>query len=293
MVLMHDALRIVGEESQDDWIDSTANGTDADTLSSPALVSVGAASDLYVGAWVLLLGREHPNRERVVESYSPSGGTVEFTVHAFGAPIASGDRFQVWTRFRPRDVERALLLALRNMHQIRMDYLAGATINGLRQVNLSAALPWITSSNQVVAIGALAGSTPSAEEFFAGGVSVGMDSAVGVAPNVTLSIQGALPYGAGDSLVVYSLASWDDATASWGATFPVDLSSGTTNAPEEWWAWEALYRLSRQTQYRDPDLEQRAIMRLNELRPMYSPEVGYRMMQPRGPWGIGMNVGGW
>jgi hypothetical protein len=280
------ALRICGEETQDDWAGGLISSTGTTSVTSRALALPGASDDLFKGAWLLLPEREHYQRERTIETYVPAAGTVGFASDPLVVATAVEERFQVWTRFRPTDVERALLMALRNMFQARATALTGATIGGLRQVNLTAALPWLRSSNQVVAVSRYDGAVPSAQEFVAGGVRVGMSSLTDAAPVVALSVQGDAPFSATDTITVYTWASWRDATADWTDEFlPQDFSSGTTEAPEELWAWEALYRLSRQTQYRDPDLETRAINELNRLRPYFSPESGYRAFEPRESWG--------
>jgi hypothetical protein len=287
MVALWDSMRIVGSESQDDWMEHVANATvDTVTLSSPVFIMPGASADLLVGAWGLMVAREHPNRERVIETFNPTGGQVKWATYPLSTPPAVGERFQVWTRFRPTDVEQALLLSLRNMFQSRRTLLTGATIGGLRQVNLTAALPWLKSSNQVLAVSRYDGTDPAALEYAAGGLHVSMSSLTDAQPVVALSVQGDEAFSATDTIVVYTWASWRDATADWAASFnPLDLSTGTTEAPEEWWAWEALYRLARQTQYRDQDLEQRAINELNRLRPYFQPESGYRAFEPRESWG--------
>lgn len=288
--LMADALRIVGDESQDDWVDDIANGGDVDILSSYALRQPGADPTLYVGAWLLFVTREHHNRERVIETYDPALGYLGFPnlpfAVGFDPPVVFGERFQVWTRFRPTDVEQALLLSLKNMFQARATQLTGATIGGLRQVNLTAALPWLKSSNQVVAVTRYDGTSPSALEYVAGGLHVGMAALTDADPVVSLSVQGDSVFDATDTITVYTWANWRDATSDWAGQFiPTDLSTGTTEAPEEWWAWEAIYRLARKTQYRDQDLEQRAINELNRLRPYFQPESGYRAFEPRESWG--------
>lgn len=289
---LDEALRIIGGESQDDWVDDIAYQGGVSSLHSHALRQARAGADLYVDAWLLLLEREHHNRERVIETYDPSIGYIEWPSFPFQGSqpqIAVGEHFQVWTRFRPTDVERALLLCLKNMHQVRIDYLTGATINGLRQINLTSALPHLTNVNQVVALSTFDGTAPGAEEAFAGGLFVNQSGGVDAAVHASLGMQAVQPYGTGDTLVVYSLASWADSTSNWQNAphgFPQDLSTGNSQVSAELWAFEALYRLSRQTQYRDQDLETHAIMRLNELRPQFAPEVGYRAFMPRAPWGV-------
>jgi hypothetical protein len=282
------ALRICGEETQDDWVTGVVAAGAASTTQvvSGALIQPGASSDLYVGSWVLFPNREHYQRERVVDGYTPGSGILSIVTNPLATPTVVGEHFQDWTRFRPVDVERALLAALKNMFQARATPLTGAAIGGLRQVNLTAALPWLRSSNQVLAVSRYDGSVPSAQEFVTGGLHVSMSSLADAAPVVALSVQGDGTFSPSDTITVYTWASWRDATADWADQFlPADLSTGTTEAPEEWWAWEGLYRLSRQTQYRDPDLEQRAINELNRLRPYFSPESGYRAFEPRESWG--------
>jgi hypothetical protein len=285
-VAMVDALRIVGDESQDDWVEDVANAASATQVASYALVQPGASPDLFVGAWLLLPQREHHQRERVVETYNPTTGVVAFPTFLTIPDVAVGERFQLWTRFRPTDVEQALLLSLKNMFQARATQLTGATIGGLRQVNLTAALPWLRSSNQVLAVSRYDGTSPSALEYVTGGLHVGMAALTDADPVVSLSVQGDSVFDATDTITVYTWANWRDATSDWASQFiPNDLSTGTTEAPEEWWGWEAIYRLARKTQYRDQDLETRAINELNRLRPYFSPESGYRAFEPRESWG--------
>lgn len=287
-----DALAIIGDETQDDWLDdsslSVGPGTDV-TLLARSLRQAGADPALYTGAWLLLPSREHPHRERALESYDPATGQVGWASDPLSSAVNATERFMIFTRWRPRDVERALLRVLREtMYHVAVYTLTGAAIDGLRQINLSTTQPALLSANQVMAVTKLDGTVPSAEE---GPISQDFaytDAGVDTESRVQLSLQSLETFKATDVLRLYAWVNWaDDSPID-----PLALSTGTTGARDNWWAAEAMWSLSRKSQYRDTELEARMVDTLNRLRPLFQPERSYRAFEPRPQWGP-IGVAGW
>lgn len=279
------ALGLIGEWTQDDWLDDVNTAPSVVAVASPGLRNPTDSPDLYVGSWLCLPTREHPDRERQVETYAPTAGTVAFpTVPAAPPPIAAGEPIQLWTRWRPRDVEEQLIRAQRTMYAPARAGVTGADLDGRRQINLTALVPALQTPAQLIGITELTGSVPARRRAYVPGTDFEA-YLEGSALLVQLTLAGPTY----DATKTLAIAYW----VAYDAITPLpfgQLSTATTAAPAEWLAWETILRLSQTRAYRDPDLEKRAQAELVGWRAQYESSQGYRGFPPGEPWAAGLGI---
>lgn len=279
-----DVLSLIGAWTQDDWLDDEAGGPyypgpSTTQFDSAPLVHAADSADLYVGAWVCFPTHDIPRRERQIEAYTPTTGTVHFPTYAVAVPIVSGERFQLWTRWRPRDVEEQIIRAQRSMYAPTTLRLTGADLDGRRQIDLTALAPALQTAQQVTGIREVAGDLGARTFPYVPGTDFEFYLQGGhLAVLLNLATQ---TYTTDKTLGVDYWARYSDLTPIRAA----HLATDATAADAEWLAWETIWRMSRATAYRDPDLEQQALQALYGYRSQYQPQQGYLAFDRRPAWG--------
>lgn len=218
------------------------------------------------------------DRVRTISGYDPSTGTLSLTpdYSAGGAP-ATGEPYEVWTVWDPREVEDAIRRVQRHMYALADISIAG--VASRKQYALTTAAPWLKNPAQVAQIELQTGTVTDQYDWPTLPTNRVRQAYTSGGPALVLDLRGDA-LGTADTVVVRAWTDFDSLT-------PLVLPTDSTVAPIDWLAWEAIYEMANAPgRNLDDDLRKRAAREVGRHRTANTPNVPMPLYDEPASWGF-------